>query len=84
MEVTKEEFILRIKSAADLAQKKYPGLREGQAIFNATEDLFNVARFAQFKLDVDCFYNNELIDKFLDACWDIYSTFETLKEKYAS
>lgn len=76
--MTKEEFKSKIKTAAAIERKKYPMLREGQAIFNETDKYNHVARIAQFDYSVDCFYDDTMIEPFLDKCWEIYNqTFES-------
>ena len=41
--------------------------RQGQFVFNRVEELFgDVARKVQFKDHVDCFYNDDMIDNFID------------------
>lgn len=75
--MTKEEFKSNIKTAAGIERKKYPMLRKGQAIFNEADNYNHVARIAQFDYGVDCFYDDTMIEPFLDKCWEIYNqTFE--------
>lgn len=43
--------------------------RKGQFVFNMVDELYGVARTVQFHENVDCFYNDEKIDKFIElAC----------------
>lgn len=70
--MTKEEFKLNIKTAADNMRKDYPELRKGQTIFNEAAK-YNVARIVQFDYGIDCFYDDTMIEPFLDKCWEIYS-----------
>lgn len=42
--------------------------REGQFVFNIVDKLYGVARVAQFQYRVDCFYNDDKIDEFLEVC----------------
>lgn len=52
----------------------YPSTwREGQKVFNAIDSLFNVARKTQFEKGVDCFYDDNNIDDFISASYEIYS-----------
>ena len=45
--------------------------REGQYVFNAAEMIFGgFARQVQFEDGVDCFYNDETIDKFIKCLSD--------------
>ena len=76
---TYEEF----KEAIQTVANSYPeNWRKGQKIFNATEELLwgltghNIAREAQFEDHVDCFYNDNIIDEFLNKCWTRYNNYE--------
>lgn len=42
--------------------------REGQAVFNYVDQVYGVARDAQFGYDVDCFYDDSKIDAFIEIC----------------
>lgn len=45
-----------------------PNWRKGQLVFNRVEQLFgDIARKIQFEDNVDCFFNDEYIDKFLEC-----------------
>lgn len=71
--MTKEEFISEVKSVAGKMRKDHPELRKGQAIFNVVDRSFNnIARIAQFDYGVDCFYDDSMIEPFLDKCYEIY------------
>lgn len=61
------------KSVMDLAGKAPSGWRKGQAVFNAVDDLYGVARTVQFVDGVDCFYDDSKIDSFLSCAWQRYS-----------
>lgn len=49
--------------------------RKGQKVFNAAEECLleltnrNIARDVQFEDNVDCFYDDNAIDDFLNHCW---------------
>jgi hypothetical protein len=74
--MTKEEFKSNIKTAANNSRRDYPELREGQAIFIQADKHGLVARIAM-DYGVDCFYDDTMIEPFLDKCWEIYhQTFE--------
>lgn len=45
--------------------------RKGQAIFNYVDMKYNVAREAQYRYGIDCFYNDEKIDTFIDKCVEL-------------
>ena len=66
--MTYEEFINEIYTKV----RSYPkGWRRGQKIFNAIEELYgDVARKVQFQDDIDCFYDDSKIDKFIEKAWD--------------
>lgn len=55
-------------------EKKPTEWRNGQFVFNYVNSNFgDVARIAQFKKGVDCFYNDEKIEPFLECCYSIIS-----------
>lgn len=50
--------------------KNYPdNWRLGQKVFNYIDIKYDVARAVQFEDGIDCFYNDEYIDPFIDACY---------------
>lgn len=61
--MTKEELIKLI----DVDKMKPKQWRRGQYVFNYIDNIFNVARDIQFKDGIDCFYNDEYIDDFIEA-----------------
>ena len=62
-----EDFIVLVWEKV----RDYPkGLRKGQAVFNAVEEIFGgVAGDVQLIDGVDCFYLDEKIDDFLNCVW---------------
>lgn len=48
-------------------QEKPKNWREGQFVFNMVDELYGVARIAQFRYNVDCFHNDEKIDEFIEV-----------------
>ena len=42
--------------------------REGQAVFNYVDEVYGAARDAQFGYNVDCFYDDEQINAFIETC----------------
>ncbi len=42
--------------------------REGQFVFNTIDRLFGIAREVQFIDGIDCFYRDDKINDFLNAC----------------
>lgn len=66
---TKEVFLRKIYEEA---KKMQPIQRKGQSIFNATELLYQVGRVVQMHDGVDCFYNDNQINQFLDLAYEAY------------
>lgn len=60
--VTKEEII----DACKEYQKDHPHWRWGQIVFNYIDVVYGVARIVQFDDHVDCFYNNTLVEPFIE------------------
>lgn len=67
--LSKTEFELPIWNEVN---KRPSFIRRGQAVFNATEEIYGVAREVQFKDRIDCFYDDSQIEAFLDAAYNIY------------
>lgn len=69
--MTKEDIL----KEAELLRKEHPCLRKGQAVFNYVDmhpELFkNAARISQFNYGIDCFYNDDIIDQFIDQVLEI-------------
>jgi len=65
--VTLEEFIQDIYSEMTNKPKEW---RKGQFVFNYIEDNYgDVAREVQFQDKIDCFYNDDKIEEFIEACY---------------
>ena len=60
-EQLKEEVLNRLKY-------KPAEWRDGQFVFNYIDNEYCVARTAQFKYGVDCFYNDDKTDEFIELC----------------
>ena len=45
--------------------------RKGQKVFNYIDAKYHVARKAQFDYGVDCFYTDDLIDKFIETSYKL-------------
>ena len=45
--------------------------RKGQAVFNFIDAEYNVARDVQLLHGIDCFYNDEKINAFIDKCVEL-------------
>ena len=43
--------------------------RDGQFVFNYINEVYGVARYVQFIEGIDCYYNDEKIDQFIDKCY---------------
>ena len=44
--------------------------RKGQSVFNVIDDTYGVARRVQFEDHVDCFYNDDKIDEFMQKAYN--------------
>ena len=78
--ITFEEFRNEINNAIE---KRPVYIRPGQAAFNYVDENFrSVARISQHKYGIDCFYNDELIDKFIKKCYEILSNKEYLNNPF--
>ena len=64
--MTREEFKAEIKQCIDY---RPIGWRKGQAVYNYIDGHYNVARKVQFFDHVDCFYNDEVIDDFVELAY---------------
>ena len=71
---SKEEFKERIKRIASRIIDDHEYIRLGQAVFNLIDEMYGVARITQFKYGIDCFYNDNMIDNFIDKCYEIIKT----------
>jgi len=61
-------FVMYIHERARNRPKEW---RYGQAIFNYMEmDFGDIARQVQFIDGVDCFYNDDYVNEFVDKCWE--------------
>ena len=61
------------KEVLDFAENKAPkSWRKGQAVFNYIDRSYGVARTLQFKNHIDCFYDDEAVDGFINAAYEIY------------
>lgn len=59
------------KEVYDAVEARPDFIRKGQAVFNYVDGTFGAARAAQFEYGVDCFYNDNKINDFLDICYHI-------------
>ena len=67
--LTLEEF--RNEVLAEM-QNKPTNSRPGQFVFNYIDTKYSVARSVQFIDGVDCFYNDNKIDEFIDRAYEFY------------
>lgn len=71
--IRKEEFKNEIMEA--MAEKP-ASWRKGQFVFNYIDEVYGIARIAQFQKGVDCFFCDDAIDEFIDVCYSILEEFE--------
>ena len=74
--MTYEQFITELWEEVTKSPKSW---RKGQAVFNVIDEKWNVARNVQFEDGIDCFYNDDLVDLFIDKAWTrIYNKQENI------
>ena len=66
MKMDLNEFRADILTAMKDKPKEW---RDGQFVFNYINEVYGVARYVQFIEGIDCFYNDEKIDQFIDKCY---------------
>lgn len=66
--ISKEDFKKEIISAMEKRPKNW---RKGQFVFNYIDENYGVARLVQFEKHIDCFYNDDNINDFIDASYDV-------------
>ena len=56
----------------EISEIEFPkNWRKGQSVFNYIDNVYGVARTIQFKYGIDCFYNDDNIDEFLNKAIEI-------------
>lgn len=56
----------------EISATKFPkNWRKGQSVFNYIDNVYGIARTIQFKYGIDCFYNDDNIDEFLNKAVEI-------------
>ena len=69
--MTKENIL----KGAELLRKENPSFRKGQSVFNYVDmhpELFkSAARISQFNYGIDCFYDDDMIDQFINQVLEI-------------
>ena len=69
--MNKKTFFSEVKSGGQKLNDEYPRWRKGQSIFNYVDMNYDtIARQVQFEDGIDCFYNDDYIPAFLEACWE--------------
>lgn len=66
--MTYEEFREDVLNGIKAFQNNW---RKGQKVFNYIDSKYRVARKVQFDYGVDCFYRDDLIDKFIEAAYKL-------------
>lgn len=68
--MTKKEFSNIIKQAAKSQAENW---RYGQAIFNYSSELIGVARKVQIFEHIDCVYDDNVVDEFINKAYQYYN-----------
>ena len=56
----------------EISEIEFPkNWRKGQSVFNYIDNVYGIARTIQFKWGIDCFYNDDNIDEFLNKAVEI-------------
>ena len=56
----------------EISEIEFPkNWRKGQSVFNYIDNVYGVSRTIQFKYGIDCFYNDDNIDEFLNKVVEI-------------
>ena len=56
----------------EISEIEFPkNWRKGQSVFNYIDNVYGIARTIQFKYGIDCFYNDNNIDEFLNKAVEI-------------
>ena len=66
--MTYEEFREDVLNGIKTFQNDW---REGQKVFNYIDFKYHVARKVQFDYGIDCFYRDDLIDKFIETAYKL-------------
>lgn len=76
--MTKEE----LKKEIDNFPEKPIQWRYGQFVFNYIDHFYGVARIVQFEYKIDCFYDDDKVDEFIEKCVEIINSNSECIEKY--
>ena len=61
----------------EISEIEFPkNWRKGQSIFNYIDNVYGIARTIQFKYGIDCFYNDDNIDEFLNKAIEMINYVE--------
>ena len=66
--ITKSEFIKEINRAIETKPASW---RKGQAVFNYIDKKYGVSRDVQFHKGIDCFHNDDMIQSFINAAYEL-------------
>lgn len=66
--MTYEEFREDVLNGIKAFQNNW---RKGQKVFNYVDSKYRVARKVQFDYGVDCFYRDDLIEKFIETSYKL-------------
>lgn len=66
--MTYNDFVIDVY---ELVQECPKCWRKGQAIFNIVDAKYGVARTCQFQYGIDCFYDDNQIDAFLEKSFEL-------------
>lgn len=65
--ITFEVFRNEVLTAMNSKPKNW---RDGQFVFNYIDEHYGVARYTQFVVGSDCFYDDSKIEEFIINCYD--------------
>ena len=60
-----------VKDVKNFLEHKPKSWRDGQAVFNYIDQQYGVASEVQPVKGIDCFFNDDMIDNFIEAAYDI-------------
>lgn len=66
--MTYEEFKEDVLNGIKAFQNNW---RKGQKVFNYIDSKYRVARKVQFDYGIDCFYRDDLINKFIETSYKL-------------
>ena len=56
----------------EISEIEFPkNWRKGQSVFNYIDNVYGVARNIQFGYGIDCFYNDDYIDNFINKAVEL-------------